>query len=138
VTVTYRDVDGQMIASDLTVGSGADDTAAWTTASPAPADEDPMTGAQATARAGAYQDPATAPDRQAEAQDDEFLAGRDADADARATATVDVNDPTRQAGVRDGVGQDVDTLPATASELPLVALLGALALVSAGVLRRIH
>jgi hypothetical protein len=138
VTVSYRDVDGQMIASDLTVGTGTDDTAAWTTPPVSP-DEDPMAGARATARADA--DPAPAVDT--EAQDDEFLAGRDvdvdADADVRATAGAYATDDPRVAArnIQDEAQVD-DALPATASDVPLIALLGALALVSAGVLRRIH
>jgi hypothetical protein len=140
VTVSYRDVDGQMIASDLTVGAGTDDTAAWTTPPVSP-DEDPMTGAQATARADADLDPAV--DADAEARDDEFLAGRDvdvdADADVRATAGAYATDDPQVGGRTVQDESQVDgVLPATASDVPLIALLGALALVSAGVLRRIH
>lgn len=132
VTVSYRDVDGQMIASDLTVGAGTEDTAAWATP-PVASNDDAMTGAQATARAEADLDATT--------QDDEFLAGRDdldADADARVTAGAYAADDAQVAARDTALDQDVDALPATASELPLIALLGALAFVSAGVLRRIH
>lgn len=144
VTVSYREVDGQMIATALTVGAGAQDTGAWAAAPPTPSDDDPMTGAQSTATAGAYDDPATAAELEAEAQDDEFLAGRDADldadADVRVTAGADPVEADARVTARADVAQDGDddTLPATASDVPLMALIGALALVAAVVLRRFH
>lgn len=148
VTVHYRDVEGQMVATHLVVGEGTQDTGAWAAAPPAPADEDAMAGAQSPTNAGTYQDPATAAELEAEAQDDEFLAGRDADLDADADLRVTTGaDPAQaEAGVsaRADVAQDGeqdgddDALPATASDVPLMALIGALALVAAVVLRRIH
>ena len=69
---------------------------------------------------------------------DTTAAADDVDVDADVSADVDADGDTDvAAGVDSDLDDDADALPATASKIPLLALLGALSMGAALVLRRV-
>jgi hypothetical protein len=120
VTVTYRDEAGEMVASNIVLETEAIDSSAVASAD---------VPAAPPAESSTYE--STPPAESAVA---------DADVDADVSADLDADGDTDVAA---GVDSDLDTdadadaLPATASKIPLLALLGALSMGAALVLRRV-
>jgi hypothetical protein len=116
VTVTYSDEAGEMVASNIVIDSGVADESAVAAA--------PATPPADTSASSTYIEQNTY----------ESAAMDDADVDTDVSADLDADGDTDVAA---GVDADADALPATASRIPLLALLGALSIGAALFVRRL-
>lgn len=125
VRIDYiRAEDGRMMAREI-IGPGEAEAADITAETEPPAGESQVTDIETT--------PSTAT---TEVEDVEVQAEAETEMHAEAETDLGTEDEWADTDAQAGFGEETDTLPATASELPLVALLGLLALAGAVAVRR--